>query len=44
MDEYQPPALGRVRRPGAAQLEDLPTSPQDEEDVPGYFDEVEVEA
>lgn len=46
MDEYQTPALGRVRRPGSTQLEDLPggAAAEEEEEEPGYFDEVDVEA
>lgn len=42
--DYQTPALGKVRRPGSDVIEDIPTSPQDEEEVPTYYEEVEVEA
>lgn len=42
--EYQAPALGKVRRPGSDVVEDIPTRPEDEEDVPAYYDEVDVEA
>ena len=42
-DDYQAPALGRVRRPGSDTIEEISASQEEEADVAAYLEGLEEE-